>query len=74
MPRSNNLLTAVAEAQVTRTLEGVGDKLKSYGLDPPETTLKLGLKDGKALPVVKVGKGTQVGFSAYVQKDDESGV
>jgi hypothetical protein len=68
-----NLLTAVAEAQVTRTLDGVGDKLGSYGLDPAETVLKLGLKDS-ALPVVKVGKNTQVGFSAYVQRDDESSV
>jgi Domain of unknown function (DUF4340) len=69
----NNLLTAVAEAQVTRTLDGVGDKLASYGLDPAQTVLKLGIKDG-ALPALKVGKNTQVGFSAYVQKGDDSAV
>lgn len=70
----NNLLTAVAEAQISRTLDGVGDKLASYGLDPPETMLKLGLKSGTPLPVLKVGKGTQVGFSAYARKDDDNAV
>ncbi|MBI3768589.1 MAG: DUF4340 domain-containing protein [Deltaproteobacteria bacterium] len=69
-----NLLTAVAEAQVTRTLDDVGDKLGSYGLDPPQTVVKLGLEGGGELPAVKVGKNTQVGFSAYVQKDDEKSV
>lgn len=69
-----NLLTAVAEAQVTRTLDDVGDKLGSYGLDPPQAILKLGLAGGAELPAVKVGKSTQVGFSAYVQKGDEKSV
>lgn len=69
-----NLLNAISEAQVTRTLEGVGDKLGSYGLDPPQSVVKLRLKDGTELPAIKAGKNTQVGFSAYVQKDDEAAV
>ncbi len=69
-----NLLTAIGDAQVTRTLEDVGDKLGSYGLDPPQTVVKLGLEGGGELPAVKVGKTTQVGFAAYVQKDDEKSV
>ena len=73
-PTVGNLLTAVADAQVTRTLDDVGDKLGSYGLDPPQTVLKLGLEGGGELPALKVGKTTQVGFSAYVQKDDEKSV
>jgi hypothetical protein len=70
----NNLLTAVSEAQATRTLEDVGDKLASYGLAPPEATVKLTLKEGGELPPLKVGKTTQVGFSAYAQKGDENKV
>jgi len=70
----NNLLTAISEAQVSRTLDGVTDKLASYGLDPAEAAVTLGLKDGTKLPVVKVGKGTQVGFSAYARKDDDNAV
>ncbi len=71
---ANNLVTAVADTQVTRTLDDVGDKLASYGLEPPEAVIKLGLEGGSELPAVKVGKTTQVGFSAYVQKDDEKSV
>ncbi len=66
-----NLIRAVADAQVTRTLEDVGDKLASYGLDKPEATVTLTLKEGGALPAIKIGKTTQVGFSAYAQKGDD---
>ncbi|TMA77995.1 MAG: DUF4340 domain-containing protein, partial [Deltaproteobacteria bacterium] len=71
---ANNLVTAVADAKVTRTLDDVADKLASYGLAPPEAVVKLGLEGGTELPALKVGKTTQVGFSAYVQKDDEKSV
>ena len=71
---ANNIVTAVADTKVTRTLDDVGDKLASYGLEPPEAVVKLGLEGGAELPAVKVGKTTQVGFSAYVQKDDEKSV
>jgi hypothetical protein len=70
----NNLLTAISEAEVSRTLDGVTDKLASYGLDPAEAAVTLGLKGGTTLPAVKVGKGTQVGFSAYARKDDDNAV
>ena len=63
-----NMVNAIADAQVTRTLEDVADKLPSYGLDKPEATITLRLKDGTDLPPIKVGTTTQVGFSAYVQK------
>ena len=71
---ANNLVTAVADAKITRTLDDVADKLASYGLAPPEAVVKLGLEGGTELPALKVGKTTQVGFSAYVQKDDEKSV
>jgi hypothetical protein len=66
-----NLLSAVADAQVTRSLEDAGDKLASYGLQPPEATVTLSLKDGGMLPPLKIGKTTQVGFAAYAQKGDD---
>jgi hypothetical protein len=31
----NNMLTAIESAEVSRTLDDVGDKLASYGLAPP---------------------------------------
>jgi len=66
-----SLIAAVADAEVTRTLEDVGDKLASYGLDKPEVTVGITRKEGGALPPIKVGKTTAIGFSAYVQKGDD---
>ena len=66
-----NLLGTLADAEVTRTLEDVADKLASYGLDTPEATARITLADGTALPPLKVGKTTSVGFSSYVQKGDD---
>lgn len=65
-----NMIGAIADAKVTRTLDNVSDKLSTYGLDKPETTVTLRLQDGTSLPPIKVGTTTQVGFSAYVQKGD----
>jgi hypothetical protein len=70
-PVVSNMLVAIEQADVSRTLEDVGDKLASYGLAPPEATVDLTLKDGKPFPSLKVGKTTQVGSAAYIQKDDD---
>ncbi len=69
-PVVNNMLTAIAEADVTRSLDDVGDKLASYGLAPPEGTIALTLKQG-SVPPIKIGKTTQVGSAAYLQKDGD---
>ena len=69
-PVVNNMLVAVAEADVSRTLEDVGEKLPSYGLAPPEATVTLVLKQG-SVPPIKVGKTTQIGSAAYLQKGDD---
>jgi len=69
-PVVNNMVTAVAEADVSRTLDDVGDKLASYGLAPPEATITLTVKDG-SVPPIKIGKATQVGSAAYLQKGDD---
>ena len=68
---ANNMLTAIAEADTSRSLDDVGDKLASYGLAPPEATVALTLKDGGTVPAIKVGKTTQVGSAAYLQKGDD---
>lgn len=69
-----NLLTAIATAKTTRTLEDVADKLASYGLETPVATVTLQLADGTSLPVLKVGEATSVGFSCYVQRGDDPNV
>jgi hypothetical protein len=70
-PVVTNMLTAIAEAEVSRSLDDVADKLASYGLQPPEATVVLTLEDGKTFPALKIGKATQVGAAAYLQKGDD---
>ena len=67
----NNLITAVVDAEVKRTLDEVPQDLTVYGLNTPVVKMKLGLKDGKSLPLVAIGKDTPVGFSTYAQKEGE---
>lgn len=67
----NNLITAVVDAEVKRTLDEVPQDLTVYGLNAPVLRMKLTLKDGKSLPLVSLGKDTPVGFSVYAQKEGE---
>lgn len=67
----NNLITAVVDAEVKRTLDEVPQDLTVYGLNAPVIKMKLTLKDGKSLPLVSLGKDTPVGFSVYAQKEGE---
>jgi hypothetical protein len=69
-PVVNNMIVAIAEADVSRTLDDVGDKLASYGLAPPQATVTLTLKSG-SIPPLKIGTTTQIGSSAYLQKGDD---
>jgi Domain of unknown function (DUF4340) len=70
----SNLVHAVADAEVKRTLEGGGASLDVYGLDKPESIVAITMKDGTKLPPVRVGKAAPVGFSAYVQLQDQKDV
>jgi hypothetical protein len=70
----SNLVHAVADADVKRTLDGEPKGLEVYGLDKPEAVVKLALADGKALPAIRVGKAAPVGFSAYAQLEGSNEV
>ena len=63
----DNLIHAVSDAEVKRTIESDGTSLAVYGLDKPDTIISLTLSNGKALPAIRVGKAAPVGFSAYAQ-------
>lgn len=67
----DNLITAVVDAEVKRTLDEAPQDLTVYGLNAPVMKLKLTLQDGKSLPLVSLGKDTPVGFSVYAQKEGE---
>lgn len=67
-----NLLNAVADAEVKRTLDEVPQDLTVYGLTAPVVKAKLSFKDGKSSPLISFGKDTRVGFSTYVQKEGDT--
>src|SRR5262245_26521203 len=65
-----NLIRAVSDAEVTKTIDPPPADLAQFGLVQPTVTVKLSTKDA-ALPDLKVGKTTAVSFSTYVQRADQ---
>jgi hypothetical protein len=65
-----NLLRAVADAEVKKTIDEPPQDLAPFGLAPPEVVVKIATKDA-TLPDLKVGKTTSVSFSTYVQRGDQ---
>jgi hypothetical protein len=68
----DNLINAIADAEVKRTLDDPQQDLSLYGLNAPVVKLQIVLKDGKTLPLLSIGKDTPVGFSVYVQKENDA--
>jgi hypothetical protein len=68
-----NLVRAVAECEVKKTIDEPPEDLSPYGLKAPKVTVKVKLKD-RDLPAIRVGKTTPVGFSTYLQRADEKKV
>ncbi|HSQ00720.1 MAG TPA: DUF4340 domain-containing protein [Candidatus Dormibacteraeota bacterium] len=66
-----NLVRAIAEAEVKKTIDDPPQDLLPFGLAPPFVTIAITTKDGAAVPAVKVGKTTAVSFSTYVQLADK---
>ena len=69
-----NLIDAIADAEVEKVLEEVPDDLAPYGLDEPHATLQVEVADGPKVPTILVGKTTPVGFKTYVQRGEEKKV
>src|SRR5262249_24069632 len=67
----DNLLNAIANAEVTRTLDEASQDGTLYGLNAPVVKFQLTLKDSKPLPVISLGKDTPVGFSVYARREGE---
>lgn len=70
----NNLLGAIADAELKRTVEESPESLAPFGLEKPEATVQLTLEGGEELPRVALGKKTPIGFSAYAKRGDEPAV
>jgi hypothetical protein len=68
----DNLISAIADAEVSRTIDDPGEDLSPYGLDKPEVTVRLELTGGAAAPpALLVGKQTPIGFKAYARKEGD---
>jgi uncharacterized protein DUF4340 len=65
-----NLVSAIAECEVKKTLTDASSDPAQYGLDHPLVKVTVKVKD-KELPTIVVGKNTPVGFSTYIQKADD---
>jgi hypothetical protein len=69
-----NLVRAIAEAEVKKTIDDPPQDLLPFGLAPPFVTITVTAKDGTAVPAIKVGKTTAVSYSTYVQRADKPAV
>lgn len=68
-----NLLHAVANCEIKKTLKAASKDLSPYGLDKPLVKVTVQLKN-KTLPTVLVGNNTPVGFSTYIKKDGDKDI
>ncbi len=71
---ANNLARAIADAELTRTVEDNPDNLEPFGLAKPATIVTVTTYKGQTLPGIEVGKTTPVGFSAYIRLTDKPAV
>jgi hypothetical protein len=65
-----NLLRAIADAEVTKTLDDAPTDLAPFGLTTPAVTVTVTAK-GQPLPALKLGKTTAVSNSTYVQRAEQ---
>lgn len=71
---ANNLARAVADCEVTKTVDEKPGDLAPFGLAKPQVTVTVTTTKGKTLPGIEVGKVTPVGFSAYIKFTDKPAV
>lgn len=64
---ANNLARAIADAQITRTVEDQPANLSPFGLDKPQTIVTVTTTNGKTLPGIEIGKTTPIGFNTYIK-------
>ena len=66
-----NLLNAIADAELTRTIEDPVDDAAQYGFDKPTVAIRVTVAEGSSPPLLTVGKQTPIGFKAYARKEND---
>jgi uncharacterized protein DUF4340 len=72
--QANNLATAIADAQLNKTVDEKPTDLKAFELDHPKTIVTVTTFDKKTWPSVEVGRATPIGFNAYVKLSNSPAV
>jgi hypothetical protein len=72
--QANNLARAIADCEVTGTVEENPADLEPFGLAKPRTVVTVNTFDKKPHPSIDVGKATPVGFNAYIKTSDKPAV
>jgi len=67
------ILSTLGAAEVKKALDEEATDLAPFGLDKPNTTIAMKAGD-RALPLIRIGKATPVGNSAYALRGDEKKV
>lgn len=65
-----NLLRAITDAEVQKTIDDPPENLVPFGLAPPFVTITL-TASGAEVPPIKVGKNAAVSAATYVQRADQ---
>jgi hypothetical protein len=71
---ADNLAHAIAECEITRTVEEKPTDLAPFGLGTPQTVVTVTTFDNKKFPGIEIGKLAPVGFSAYIKTTDKPAV
>ncbi len=66
-----NLLNAIADAELTRTIEDPAEDAAQYGFDQPTAKIRITVAEGSPPPLLTVGKQTPIGFKAYARKEND---
>lgn len=69
-----NLIGALADAELKKTIAEQPESLAPFGLDAPAVTVSITLADGSPGSRIAVGKTTPVGASAYARRGDDPAV
>jgi len=72
--QANNLATAIADAQLNKTVDEKPADLKAFELDHPKTIVTVTTFDKKTWPSIDVGRSTPIGFNAYVKLSNSPAV
>ena len=70
----DNLARAIANAEVTKTVEDKATDLAPFGLAKPAVVITVTTFNGKTLAPIEVGKTTPIGFTAYVMRGGKPAV